>query len=149
MNYLMNKTFTIRIASLADLSDLKKILDNTHSDWSSAILATCFASDYFIWMIVDLDDVMGFVVVKEGVDCWEILQIVIDQQYQRCGFASALLTFVITQARQKKIQKLILEVRISHYAAISLYEKLGFVRAGIRKKYYSNGEGAVLMDFLL
>ncbi len=28
-------------------------------------------------------------------------------------------------------------------------EKMGFVRVGVRKKYYSNGEDAVLMDYIL
>jgi ribosomal-protein-alanine N-acetyltransferase len=145
----MNKMLAIRIASSADFVDLKKILDNTHSDWSSVVLSTCFIPDYFIWIIGELNGVMGFVVVKDNIDCWEILQIVIDQPYQRHGHALKLLNFVIAKARLKQIQKLILEVRASNHAAISLYEKIGFTRVGIRKKYYSDGEDAVLMDCIV
>lgn len=137
----------IRAASSSDVIELKKILDNTHTDWSSTILADCFSSDYFVWIIGDLNHAMGFVVVKNNINFWEIFQIVIDEQYQRQGLASQLLKFIIAQAQQKQIQKIELEVRASNFSAITLYEKAGFIRVGIRKKYYSNGEDAVLMDF--
>ena len=38
-----------------------------------------------------------------------------------------------------------LEVRESNYAAIALYEKLGFSENGRRPNYYDNGEAAILM----
>jgi ribosomal-protein-alanine N-acetyltransferase len=39
-----------------------------------------------------------------------------------------------------------LEVRVSKKTAQALYEKYGFTRAGIRRKYYSdNGEDALIM----
>ena len=38
-----------------------------------------------------------------------------------------------------------LEVKASNSAALALYEKFGFVRCGLRKKYYHNTEDAVLM----
>ena len=139
----------IRAATSADFSELKKVLENTHSDWSPAVLSECLSSDYFVWVIGDLNRVMGFIVAKHNVDFWEILQIVIDQSYQRRGLASQLLKFLIMEARQKQIQKIELEVRASNFAAITLYEKMGFVRVGVRKKYYSNGEDAVLMDYIL
>ena len=138
----------IRAASSADFIALKKILENTRSDWSPAILSDCFSSDYFIWMMGDLNQTMGFIVAKNNVDFWEILQIVIDQPYQRHGLASQLLKFVVGEAQQKQIQKIELEVRASNLAAITLYEKTGFVCVGFRKKYYSNGEDAVLMDYI-
>ena len=39
-----------------------------------------------------------------------------------------------------------LEVRASNQAAIGLYEKFGFVKAGVRPHYYeAGGEDAVIM----
>ena len=139
----------IRAASSADFAALKKIFDNTQTDWSLDILSNCFSSEYFIWVIGDLNQAMGFAVVKNNRDFWEIMQIVVDQQYQRRGLALQLFTFIVVEAKQKQIQKIELEVRVSNHAAISLYEKIGFTRVGIRKKYYSNGEDAVLMDYKL
>ena len=38
-----------------------------------------------------------------------------------------------------------LEVRLSNEIGINLYKSLGFIKGTIRKKYYSNGEDALLM----
>ena len=39
-----------------------------------------------------------------------------------------------------------LEVRISNFAAIHLYQKFGFSEAGIQKKYYQDEEDALVME---
>lgn len=39
-----------------------------------------------------------------------------------------------------------LEVRVSNGAAIALYDQLGFKQVGRRKKYYPDGEDAILMN---
>jgi ribosomal-protein-alanine N-acetyltransferase len=39
-----------------------------------------------------------------------------------------------------------LEVRKSNTAAIGLYERFNFKRIHIRKKYYSDGEDAIIMQ---
>ena len=38
-----------------------------------------------------------------------------------------------------------LEVRVSNAPAIGLYKKFGFAEAGVRPKYYENGEDALIM----
>ncbi len=39
-----------------------------------------------------------------------------------------------------------LEVRVSNHGAIAMYERLGFRRAGRRRRYYhDNGEDAMIM----
>ena len=39
-----------------------------------------------------------------------------------------------------------LEVRVGNVPALALYKKLGFKKAGVRKKYYEdNGEDAYIM----
>lgn len=42
-----------------------------------------------------------------------------------------------------------LEVRASNHGAQQLYEQLGFARVGLRRRYYSNGEDAILMTLVL
>ena len=41
-----------------------------------------------------------------------------------------------------------LEVRESNLPAITLYRKMGFVEMGKRKRYYENGEDALMMEYL-
>jgi ribosomal-protein-alanine N-acetyltransferase len=145
----MIKDFTFRIAFESDISEMQSILQLASRDWSPAVLPSCFGRNYKQWVVCFESTILGFVIAKVIADYWEILQIVIHPDYQRQGLAARLLQFVIHEARKMKIKKIQLEVRRSNHAAQSLYRRLNFAEVGIRKKYYSNGEDAVLMDCLL
>ena len=47
------------------------------------------------------------------------------------------------------MEQITLEVRNSNYGAIKLYENLNFISEKIIKSYYSDGEDALLMKYLL
>ena len=51
--------------------------------------------------------------------------------------------------RRPAAEAVLLEVRASNLAAQALYARLGFERVGLRKRYYADGEDAVLMTLLL
>lgn len=81
-----------------------------------------------IWLVAD-----------EG----QITNIAVLPEYRRMGVASVLLEGLIECAGGKSI---VLEVRESNAAAISLYEKHGFKNAGMRKNFYhSPTENAIIM----
>lgn len=63
-------------------------------------------------------------------------------EYRGQGIAKAL----ISKQLENKMDFITLEVRKSNFPAISLYEKMGFDKIGIRPKFYSNPtEDAVIM----
>jgi len=75
-----------------------------------------------------------------------ITNIAIHPDYRGQGVGEALLDEVIQKAKNLGATKMTLEVRVSNVVAQSLYEKKGFVRAGIRKGYYTdNQEDAIIM----
>ena len=88
-----------------------------------------------------------------GMGCfWSILEeahitiLAIDSQYHRQGMGAALLYSLIKTARDRHLERATLEVRASNFAAIALYEKFGFKRAGTRRRYYQdNGEDALIL----
>ena len=143
----MKKDFTIRPALVDDLSEMQAILKSASRDWSAGILPTCFGEGYYAWVIGIEDEIFGFAVVKDVGEQWEILQIVIDTLYQQQGLASRLLEFIMTEAREKQIKKMHIEVRQSNSVAMSLYRKFKFKEVGLRKKYYGDGEDAVVMSY--
>jgi [ribosomal protein S18]-alanine N-acetyltransferase len=51
-----------------------------------------------------------------------------------------------SQSHRQDAAVALLEVRAGSIGAIALYEKEGFVRVGLRKGYYRDGEDAVLMN---
>lgn len=75
----------------------------------------------------------------------QIANIAVRKSAQRKGIGSLLLQNAIDRTASFQCETMSLEVRCSNEKAISLYEKFGFIKSGIRKKYYSNGENAYLM----
>ena len=47
--------------------------------------------------------------------------------------------------KKYRIKNYVLEVRVSNYNAIKLYEKFNFKIKGIKKNYYRDGENAYFM----
>ena len=74
---------------------------------------------------------------------YEIHTIGVDAAYQGKGIGRQLLTALLEYANGGTI---FLEVRTDNDAAISLYESVGFVRAGMRRRYYrASGADAYTM----
>lgn len=142
----VNEKFYIRVATLHDLDEMHTLLKKSTRDWTLSILRDCFSDDYFLWAICSDNKILGFAVIQDAINHWELMQIVIDKKYQRQGLAAQLLQFVINEAKTNKIKKIQLEVRSSNDAAITLYLKFGFHTVGVRKRYYADGEDASLMD---
>lgn len=75
-----------------------------------------------------------------------ITNIAVHPRYRGKGIGKALLKGMIDYGISKGIKSFTLEVRESNYVAISLYNRLGFKRAGTRKEYYSDTrEDAIIM----
>lgn len=75
----------------------------------------------------------------------EILNLFVSEDFRGLGIGSSLMDEVIKVCNDNEIENLTLEVRFNNKYAIKLYEELGFKQATIRKKYYGNGDDAVLM----
>ena len=85
----------------------------------------------------------GWFVADEG----EILRVAVHPSSRRCGFGKVLLEEAIVIAGQRGVRTLHLEVRVSNRAAITLYNLCGFHEVGSRRRYYENGEDALLMTW--
>ncbi len=90
--------------------------------------------------------IVGYLGMWEVFDEGHITNLASHPEFRRRGVAEALLKHLIKLAPQQGIQHLTLEVRRSNVAAQSLYQKLGFVHMGMRRKYYlDNNEDAFIM----
>lgn len=66
------------------------------------------------------------------------------------GIGRQLLQEALGIGIQQGARRALLEVRVSNTLAVALYEQAGFVRSGVRTKYYTNPvEDAVLMELEL
>ncbi|NLB90785.1 MAG: ribosomal protein S18-alanine N-acetyltransferase [Clostridiales bacterium] len=84
----------------------------------------------------------AWLILEEG----HITNIALLPQERKKGIGEALARELMQYAANLGVEYLTLEVRKSNMAAQRLYEKIGFQKVGIRKKYYEdNGEDALLM----
>lgn len=76
----------------------------------------------------------------------DVLNITVSGKVRNRGIGTNLMREILERAKKYGVTDVHLEVRESNEAAIHLYEKLGFVRDGIRKNYYTAPvENAVTM----
>lgn len=73
----------------------------------------------------------------------EVLNFVVDESYQHQGYGQKLFDKMVED--MKDVKKITLEVRASNIKGISFYTKNGFKQVGVRKRYYKNGEDALLL----
>lgn len=88
------------------------------------------------------DEIIGFLHIQDLVDEIDVINIVINEDYRRKGYASRLIEYVIKYANTKKI---VLEVSNHNISAINLYKKYDFKEINRRKGYY-NGIDAIIME---
>lgn len=91
------------------------------------------------------DDVIGYLICSRFDEDWHVMNVAVTGHRRRRGVARLLLAALLERIDDPGA-RLTLEVRVSNAGARALYESLGFLGAGIRRRYYSdNGEDAVVM----
>lgn len=91
------------------------------------------------------DEFVGYAIVSRYDDAYHLMNICTEPNRRREGIARALLEHVIAEAGGVAA-RITLEVRPSNVGARELYDSLGFVSVGTRRRYYrDDGEDALIM----
>ena len=90
------------------------------------------------------DDILGYAVFHLMGPDSELLSIAANASHQRAGIGTALLNAGLAHLDFAKGDKMFLEVREGNTKARRFYEKHGFEPYAVRKKYYADGENAIL-----
>lgn len=86
----------------------------------------------------------GYCICSRYDTVWHVMNVAVAPEHQRRGIASHLVAELLERVGPDA--RLTLEVRESNTAGLALYERFGFVAAGIRPRYYQdNNEDAVIM----
>ena len=149
----MAKLIKIRKAVDADLQEIVRVWKkniktiNTASDIANLFgyfkkyffLAVSTASDFE-------DSVIGFVggAIRSGHG--HISGIAVDKKYRMKGIGKSLLRAVEYEFLANGLEKVTLEVRKSNRDAIRFYEKHGYKQSYIVKRYYADGEDAIVYE---
>lgn len=91
----------------------------------------------FIFLVVEeASHVIGYLGMQCSLDEADITTIAVEQSFRRKGAAHLLFDTAFAKCKQRGISRINLEARVSNYAAINMYDKLGFKRVGMRKRFY-------------
>jgi ribosomal-protein-alanine N-acetyltransferase len=102
----------------------------------------------YSWPLVAVEAgaVVGYVCLMSLFEEAQILNIAVMSGKRGRGIARMLLEHAFRLALEQGAEIMALEVRASNRSAISLYQRLGFKRVGIRASYYDSVEDAILME---
>ena len=93
--------------------------------------------------------VIGDVIFVENIAEYEILLIYVNEYKRNLGYGTILLNNIQLLFKTSKLKKIYLEVSSENKQALTLYEKNGYIKSGIRKKYYkimNKFEDALLLE---
>lgn len=143
----MNNIYIERIRE-EHLSKVARLEQAIFSDaWSEQALSETFRQSYAVILGAWAEDMLaGYVILYCIADQGEIMRIAVDEALRRRGVARQLLEETLRYCKQNGADTILLDVRESNQAAISLYKKHGYIEDGIRKNFYTNpSEDAILM----
>jgi ribosomal-protein-alanine N-acetyltransferase len=90
----------------------------------------------------------GYLLAWLGDEEGHLGNLAVSPEHRRAGVARALLEDLLAVARERGTSTILLEVRVSNFAAQALYRDHGFRLAGLRRGYYRDtGEDALLMTW--
>ena len=109
----------------------------------------CFSA-FFIYLYNG--NLCAFLNIRVSFEIAEIDYIYVHELYKRQGISVDLIHLfesVCKKFSSNLIHKVLIEVGAQNHPALSLYKKLNFQEISLRKKYYKNGEDAVIMEKIL
>ena len=94
--------------------------------------------------------ITGYIGMYLSFDEADITNVAVAPAHRKKGYGQAIVSRAIELAKEKQLEMILLEVRVSNVPAISLYKKLGFEEIGVRKNFYQHPvEDAMLMKCTL
>lgn len=100
-------------------------------------------SNYLIYIDNELNK--GFLAYDIIYDRIEIQYIYVNEEFRNQKIATKLIEYLYNISKEKKCTNITLEVNVNNISAIKFYEKMGFSNVAIRKNYYLDEDGILMI----
>jgi [ribosomal protein S18]-alanine N-acetyltransferase len=132
-----NNSLHIRPYTPEDFSAIHRIDQTGHEfPWSEGGLRDCLGLGHYCWVLERGPEIEAFVIFSIAAQESEIWNLCVSPYARRQGHARLLLKHVFEFLREKGVDMMFLEVRVSNKPAQVLYHSLGFNELSTRKDYY-------------
>ncbi|WP_263707711.1 ribosomal protein S18-alanine N-acetyltransferase [Shouchella tritolerans] len=128
------------------LDDIDEVLlierDAFTTPWEREAFETELTKNQFACYYVVVVDgkVVGYCGLWKVMDEAQITNVAVSSDYRGHSYGESLMRYAMEWLKALGVVSLSLEVRVSNTSAQSLYQKLGFRKAGIRKNYYADNQ---------
>jgi ribosomal-protein-alanine N-acetyltransferase len=141
----------LRFAAAEDAETLEAVHAKAFdAGWTAADIARLMQIlGGFALIAEDEAEPVGFILARVVADDAEILTLAVAPQARRRGVASGLVEAAVLEGDRRRARVMFLEVAADNAAALALYERLGFARAGLRRAYYARPGGPAVDAFVL
>lgn len=96
-------------------------------------------------VVFEKNSLVGFITYSIIYERAEIIDIIIDYNFRKRGYAKKLIEACILDIENSNCNNITLEVNENNIAAINLYKKYNFEIASIRKNYYNSSDGYLMI----
>lgn len=116
--------------------------------WSEKSFQDSIAREDTIFLVCEeAEKITGYIGMYVSFNEANITNVAVLPSYRKSGYGNALVSAAKNEAKEKHVEKIFLEVRISNTPAIALYQKMGFENLGARKNFYDHPkEDAFIMS---
>ena len=130
---------------VAQITELERLCFS--DPWSENSVRSELENPLSFWLAaVAGEQVIGYIGSQTAAGESDIMNLAVTPEFRCRGVAQRLVTELSDALRKREASALMLEVRVSNHAAIRLYEKMGFIRVGLRPNYYFHPrEDALIM----
>ena len=138
----------IREMTLQDVARAAEIEKECFSiPWSEKSFEDSLSREDTLFLVCEEEGVVvGYIGMYLSFDEGSITNVAVSPSFRKRGCGEALVKGAKERAKEKQIETIFLEVRVSNAPAISLYKKLEFEELGIRKNFYEHPvEDAIIM----
>ena len=138
-------------ATAAELDAIERIENASFpKPWCRAFFAEELRLPGRLSLVASRDGrVLGYLFAMWIFEEMHVNKIAVAPELRRQGIADALMAHALTFAQEHDVEAISLEVRQSNESAQAFYAHLGFETTYIRKRYYPDGEAALVMTMKL
>lgn len=137
----------IRKLELKDIEKIVKLEEDIFGESLGYEMLSEEIDNPLIWFrVIEVNnDVIGYIGGYFFMEDGEILNFLIEEEYQHLGYGTQLFNSIMDEASLIGIKRVTLEVRRSNQKGLNFYKKHNFKEISVRKHYYKNGEDAIVM----
>ena len=135
-----------------NLRDILNISNEVFKEesWNARQFENTIETGRSIFLLAQEDgEALAFILAEDLIDSVNLLLIATREKHRNKKIATRLIFELENIVKNKKINKIWLEVKENNFSAINFYKKNNFKNIYLRRNYYKNGISAIIFEKIL